>query len=581
MKTKVIAIIVVGILALSSVGAYVLFNNNKGNPSENEIGKVSVSEFDGGYFDIVDASSLSICTVSNEQSDSAVQNVSSSAKGASAAMMPVGGSIYSNVTYDDFHNELHKTVKDNQSEKVQFYRDESDMEKDRNPNEFADGNIVYLERFGSLYLMVFYTQELRNIYNHLAYEDYDVWFNDGTMLFYMVDCNTGKVFSVTGLWCGCTGWMYEGTNDLTPSVVYLGCYDGEEYFKVNNEGERHKTKDPQGTFRDIEGVVAFKSDGENLTYRLIIADEDAMTWRYLYTDETTKENVWEKIDGKVKKFGFEMELYQNGLVRYMEAKGNNGGDDFKDIYGDFYIRTVNGTSILLDDWVEFSDYICKEMTFYNTYFPATMDRYESDGTIKHIVLSAEESYNLASLNHYRGCIYRETTDSSTTMYILRTEKIGDKTNGYVDRLELKNTREFVLDENIFDIPIPMVGKSRFTAFPVGNVDFVIHNGEIFYSPINWTYSRLALNSGVMISDHYLYGIDGGVMKEFNLLTGENRSYDIPTDTVTKVRVDDNGHVYVEGYGDERYCKLDLGDGGFQYSRSSVQVMTLKKVLGNN
>ena len=86
-------------------------------------------------------------------------------------MMSVGGSIYSNVTYDGFHNELHKTVKDEQSEKVQFYKEESDMEKDSNSYDMADGNIVYLEKFGSLYLMIFYTQELKNIYNHLAYEN--------------------------------------------------------------------------------------------------------------------------------------------------------------------------------------------------------------------------------------------------------------------------------------------------------------------------------------------------------------------------------------------------------------------------
>ena len=577
MNTKVVAIIIVGILAVSSVGAIVLLTN--GNNS-NGGRTVSPSEFDGGYFDIVDASSLSICTVSNSQPDSAVQSTSSSAKGSSAAMMPVGGSIYSNVTYDDFHNELHKTVKDEQSEKVQFYKEESDMEKDSNSYDMADGNIVYLEKFGSLYLMIFYTQELKNIYNHLAYENYDVWINDGTMLFYMVDCNTGKIFSVTGLWCGCTGWMYEGTNDLTPSAIYLGSYDGEEYFKVNNEGEMYKTKDPQGTFRNIEGVVAFKSDGENLTYRLVVADEDAMRWRYLYTDDHN-ENIWERIDGKVKRFGYDMKLYENGLVRYMEATSGNADDAFQTISGDYYIMTVSGTPVLLDEWVEFSNYLCREMTFYNTYFPATMDRYESDGTINHIVLTPEESYRLAFLNHYDGCIYREVTENSTIMYLLRTTKTDGVITGNVDKLELKNTREYVLDEDIFDVVIPMKSRSHFTEYPVGDVDFIVHNGEIFYSQINWTYTRLALNTGVMLSDHCLYGNDGTVMKEFNLLTGETRSIDIPADTVTKVRVDENGHVYVEGYGDDRYCKLDLGDGGFQLSRSSVQVMTLKKVLNNN
>ena len=579
MNTKAVAIIIVGILVVSSVGAILIFSNGHRGPNDaNDVKTISPSEFDGGYFDIADASSLSICTLSNNQSNSAAQNTSSAANGSSAAMMPVGGSIYSNVKYDDFHNELHKTVKDEQSKKVMFYKEESDMEQDQNPYDTAEGNIVYLEKFGSLYLMVFYTEPLGNIYNHLAIEDYDIWINDGTMLFYMVDSNTGKIFSVTGLWCGCTGWMYEGTNDLTPSVAYLGSYNGEEYFKVNNEGEMYKTKDPQGTFRDIEGVVAFKSDGENLTHRLVVADEDAMRWKYLYTDEN-KHNVWERIDGKVKRFGFDMKLYQNGLIRYMEATGGNEGDNFQAITGEYYIMTVNGTPIKLDEWVEFSDYLCREMTFYNTYFPATMDRYKSDGTIEHIELSAEESYRLASLNHYDGCIYRETTDNSTILYFLRTTRTDNITTGNVDRLELKNTREFVLEEDIFDIAIPMKSESRFfIPFPVGDVDFIIHNGEIFYSPINWTYSRLALNSGVMISDHYLYGADGKVMREFNLLTGENKSYEIDTDTVTKVRVDENGHVYVEGYGEERYCKLDLGDGGFVLSRSSVQVMTLKKVL---
>ncbi len=569
MNKKILAVTIAAILVVSSVGAFYAFGGGKlVNRLFSDVSYVS--DFDGGYMGVVDAKTVSICTVEDSKNGILPSYVGNSG----AAVMPTGGNVFSDADYDGYHNELHKTDKNGDEGMVFFYSNESDMNKNSGKKDLENGNVIYLERCGSFYFMVYHIGSLAGIYNMMAHDNMDFWHNDTSKKFYMVDANTGKVFNLTGLWCGTTAWRYSGSNDVTPSIQYMGYYEGEEYFKVNVECNKYNARPVDGEFRNIEGVVAFKSDGENLTYRLVMVDDDAIIKTYIGPGEG--ENYFQQIEGKYRTYGYDMELYKNGLIRYVlnDTPVLNGGRYWPGSdTGETYIRTVDGRSINVEgQWEECSNYICRNVDYDNTYFPVSMDRYESDGSIKTIVLSEAESYSLASTNHYTGCVHREVTDTSTFIYTLNLD-------GTVDRLELKKTLEYVLTENIFGQTIP-IKERAFDHAPISESDFYVHNNEVFYGMINWSYSRLSENTGIMIIDSSLYAMMGDVMKEYDLKTGEMKEYDIPADSVIKLRVDGNGHLYAEGYESETMCKLDLGDGGFQVSRTSYQVMTLKKVLGN-
>ena len=143
---------------------------------------------------------------------------------------------------------------------------------------------------------------------------------------------------------------------------------------------------------------------------------------------------------------------------------------------------------------------------------------------------------------------------------------------------MKKTLEYEYTSNIFGEAIPMLNPSNYHAGV--RDDFHIYNNEIFYEAEGWSYSYYSKNTAVMIVDHCLYAIDGLVMKEYDLKTMQIKNFDIPADAISKMRVDGDGRVYIEGNKSDNICKLDLGDGGFQVSRTPSQLMTLKKVLAN-
>ena len=572
MNKKVLAIVIVVAFAAASVGGYALFDSLYGDHHHGK--KISLAN---GYFDITDAESLSICTVQDSSGgDVAAQSVSvncGQGGNTSAAMLPTGGNVSSACdTYAGYHNELHKVNDRKLDVKVKFYKDKIEL-KSNHDTDYSDWNIVYLEKCGNIYVMVYTTQNLGGLYDVLKQENVDFWNNDSNMSFVMVDARTGKVFEITGLWCGSTAWRYQGTNDMIPSLQYLGSYGGEEYFKVNVECNKYCVRPAGGEFRNIEGVVAFKINGENFHYRKVLVDEDAMVKEF--TGSKNDEASWTQIEGKYKMFGYDMKLYENGLIRYIQNDGTQAGYWQGTFTGEDYVVTADGnTKVKLDSgWKECSNYLCKSVTYYNDYFPTNMEVYDSDGSIKVISdISAERSYELASTSHYRGCIYRETTDNSTLFYILNT-------NGTVDRLELTKTLEQNTVPNIFGESIPMLNPGNY--MPGTRDDFHIYNNEIFYEAENWSYSKYSRNTAVMIVDHCLYAIDGTIMKEYNMKTVEIQEYDIPADVISKMRVDGEGRIYIEGNKSDNICKLDLGDGGFQVSRTPAQLMTLKKVLAND
>lgn len=269
-----------------------------------------------------------------------------------------------------------------------------------------------------------------------------------------------------------------------------------------------------------------------------------------------------------------MALYKNGIIRYIlnDAPAPGTGEyNAMQLTGPTYIRATNGESMLLEDgWVELSGYLCRDVAYTDTYFPSSSKVYKSDGTLEDKVYTAEESYQLASVAHYVGCVYREFTDNSTKVYILN----GD---GTVDILELKKTLEFTLTENIFDSTVPIGEFHRH--HPEGPFyDFQVYDNEVFYESVKHSYATFASRTGVMILEDRLYAIAGTALKEFNLHTKEVRSIEMDADSVSKVRVDGDGNVYAEAYKSSEVCKLELEDGGFKYSRTAPQLMTIKKIL---
>ena len=223
--------------------------------------------------------------------------------------------------------------------------------------------------------------------------------------------------------------------------------------------------------------------------------------------------------------------------------------------------------------MECSNYLCRNVTYSNQYFPTSMEIYGPNGIEVINDISAEESYRLAFTSYYTGCIYREVTENSTVFFILA----GD---GTVDRLELKKTLVSETTPNYFGEAIPMHNSGKVITSPGQYYNFHIYNNEIFYPGGDWTYGKFSWNTGVMVVGGHLYAVSGLVMKDYNLETGEVREYDIPADAISKTRVDGDGRIYIEASKSESICKLDLGDGGFQVSRTPSQLMTLKKVLAN-
>ena len=253
MNKKILVIIIVAAFAVSSVGGYLIYDSLYGNHDPSNTNKLA-----GGYMDISDAVSLSICTVQDSSETNVVsQSVSvdcGQGGNTSAVMLPTGGNISSSCeTYKGFHNELHKATDKVADEKVKFYKNQSNL-RSKLESDYSDWNIIYLEKCGSVYVMVYTIQDIDGLYDILMMDNCDFWNNDsGHMHFTMVDANTGKVFELTGLWCGSTAWRYEGTNDMISSLQYMGSYNGEEYFKVNVECNKYKAKPVDGTFYNIEG----------------------------------------------------------------------------------------------------------------------------------------------------------------------------------------------------------------------------------------------------------------------------------------------------------------------------------------
>ncbi len=566
MNAKIIAGVLVGVLLVSSVGAAVVLMNKDSNKEKRDTISLDSGEF---YFDITTAESLSICTVDDNSPNT---TASSKAVGSTAAHRSYGNSISSmdGASYEGYHNELLKKEKQGDLKEVSIYKNNDDMKNESNATD-NESNIIYLEKCGSLYLMLFYKYPLADLYKNLA-TGIDYWFNHDNVITLLVDVNTGKSFPITGVWGGTSFWRYNGTNDVISSMQYMGTYEGEEYFKMNVECNKYcsdKTNEP-GTFTNIEGVVAFKSDGEYLTHRNVLVDEEAFVDAFVHKAD----HMSTELSDKFKMFGYEMVLYKNGIIRYTlnnPLTGHTGEYNQMELTGDMYIRATDGESYLLEDgWEELSGYLCRDVSYTNTYFPESSKVYRSDGSLEDKVYTTEESYQLASVKHYLGCIYREFLDDSTKVYILN----GD---GTVDILELKKTLEFILTENIFESPIPIMEFQRH--HPEGPFyDFQTYDNEIFYESVRHSYATFAARTAIVIIDDGLYAMEGDVMKEYNLHTKQVTSHSIPADSVSKLRVDGNGNLYAEAYASSEVCKLELADGGFKYSRVAPQLMTIKKIL---
>lgn len=313
MNAKIVAIVLVSVLVVSSVGAAGVLmmkdsdkkdsndNGGSGDTNPDKRNRETIA-LDSGefYFDITTADSLSICTVSNSSSNNAA-STANRAVGNGAVHRSYGNSISSmdGASYDGYHNELQKQEQGNMKE-VSIYKNSEDMKNDENPTN-NESNIIYLEKCGSLYLMMFYKSPLQDLYHNLA-QGIDFWFSHDYVITLLVDANTGKSFPITGVWGGTSFWRFEGTNDVVSSMQYLGTYEGEEYFKVNIECNKYCTEAVKeyGAFTEIEGVVAFKSDGETLTHRNVLVDEDAFIEEYTHTNQGFNTEISEKY----KKFGY-------------------------------------------------------------------------------------------------------------------------------------------------------------------------------------------------------------------------------------------------------------------------------------
>ena len=560
-------------------------NNNGGNNNGGDEHYSSITEVE--YFDLAGAKSLSINTVEDSSASAASKVVASrtisTSSNGGAALMPTSNNISSvdGINYNGYHNELQKTDNNGKITKVDGYQHKSDMQFKKDELKLKE-NIIYLEKCGSMYLTVWWDRQLSELYNLLSQDQADFWNNGEHMKFMLIDAKTGKAFTLTGLWCGSSSWKYTATNDVLPSMQYMGNYEGKEYFKVNVECNKYCSMPFEGEFTNIEGVVAFDINGENLSYEYIMVDEDAMVKRYTGIDKPTKyvwsglmEAKWELIDGKVKKYGYEMTLYDNGIIRY-KLNDLEQIDEWQGRFtGEEYIRFPNGDSLkLTDGWEELSGYIYKSAEYENTYFPRAVERYESDGSTTVRVLTDAQSFTEASNKHYDGCIYREITDTVTKIYIL-------KLDGSVDRLTLTNDLEFTMESDIFGGEKVILAEYKYRALPGDDyrTDFHVYNNQVYYEAIGWSYSMLSNNTKVSIIDDRLYFVDGTVMKEYTLSTAAIKEYEIPDDTaVSNLRVDEDQNVYIEGKSYDNICKLDLGDGGFQLSRTPPQMMTIKKIL---
>lgn len=595
---KVIAVSIVLLLAVSAASVYVLyqlgfFGSNYG-------------DMDGYYFDLEGASSVGICNVESGEMDignAQMLNIASLA----VCSIEQAGSAFSQdhrpVSHDSYlvapsrvHSQLKNVqsklfIEDDHGNKkiAKAYLNSSDM-KDKKEHVNYKQSIVYVADAGKFILISYYKHNLSDVYNHLNYHG-SFWSGDKDYASALIDKSTGLVHKLSGLWCGCTYGKYSGTNDVMPSIQYVGQIKGEEAFLINLDRNLEINNNNPGMFHDKRGLITIDIVDDQIVYKELITERNAGVG--INTDDDGNPiTVWDEgspILGPV------FEFYKNGIVHFTEyygftfqngGSGSQGPNTFHVKHYLWFAETGERRAVNLDEIIDVDGYLCSEAVYENTYFPKQCNRYMSDGSTEVVMFSDAESYRVASEQKSPYCIYREIGTEQSVLYMYAViHEPYQLFSGVFNRVTLSKDLTFTLEQDIFKEPMTQNIRPDLKGF-------IEYDHRLFWKlfpdqrNVVFISENLAnVYTGLIIQDDNLYAIDdeNGVLYIYNLTTGSKttKSFSEINDLLY-MYVDYNGVFTIEGSSDDGYLRGTLqDDGSFKFKKADLELDVVKKVKTKN
>ncbi len=583
---KIAVVLVVAVLVASSVLVYAMYESGEFDPFKNG--------FDGAYFDINNASDVGICMVEGGGNllplafSDTISLTDANGEARTVTAKDIGDNRpISHDRYVVAPSRVHTQLKDAQNK--MFYDDEQGNRhmvnvyknvKDFNGRTHSVNyrqNIVYVEDCGGFLLFTYYRHNMMDVYNHLNYHG-GFWSRDYDYASALIDKSTGRTYSVTGLWCGCTYDKYEGTNDIMPSIRYFGKINGEDAFMINVErslGENHKQT--TGTFYDKRGLFTISVADNKLVYRELITERNA-GWGVEYDSDGNRITVFDEGSPFL---GYEFDRYRNDVVHYYKIY-NLLRSDFSVEHYLWFPDTGESLLVDKDSIFECDGYVCSSVSYSNVFFPTDCTRYKSDGTTETVSFDDAESYRIASEHTYNSMVDKVTGNGSTTLYLVSEKQVIDNPPDYViDRVTLNSDCTYTTDGDIF-------GQSMFNGGAV-NYGLVIYDHRLFYgyqvekkSSLNIDTNINHKNAGYILHENKLYKIGDNLLEIYDLSTGttSTKSFEEMKDLLY-IYVDGDERFIAEGTTENWYCKAVLkDDGSFDMSPTNLELDVVKKVKTN-
>ena len=603
---KIIAVSVVLIMLASAGTVYYLYDQGFFGPT--------YGDMDGYYFDFEGSSEIGLCNVEMGETEITNAGILDTISLASNSVEQAGTSVSKNhrpVSHDNYlvaPSRVHSQLKNVQSKLffddehgnhkiAKAYLSSSDM-KNKTEHVNYKQSIVYVADAGQFILITYYKHNMSDVYNHLNYHG-SFWSADRDYASALIEKDTGLVHKLSGLWCGCTYGKYAGTNDIMPSIEYVGEINGEDAFLINLERRLVTNNNNPGMFHDKRGLITIGLDQEGqITYKELVTERNAGVG-VEYDDDGNRITVYD--DGQPI-LGKEFEFYKNGIIHYYEMYSVNS-DDHKS--GDenkyklsikhylYFTETGEKRAVDSDKIIDVDGYLCSSAEYrrsvnydrnmyWDYFFPVSCVRYCSDGSEETVVFDDQESYRISSEQHYYNCIYRNIGETSTELYL--AHKVYDpnfqKPQGEIDRITLYPDGTFSKESRLFNDYL-----FEFDGHAEG---IVIYDHRIFgkfcYESSNYLNIRDNMASvylGYIIYDDNLICIsdDKTKLEYYNLTLGtmSTKSFS-ETGEILYIYVDYDGRFVLEGTADKGYTRGTMqDDGSFKFKKTDLELDVVKKV----